>query len=229
LFAGSDSDSLIPPATVETLFEAIKAALPGVAQPGAAGETLARDRRVTRENSPQVRKKLHRIEPWLRTRQSHDPVGLEADLGFLIDCYDRRARDFHVRKSADLARLAGLFAAMSITPGEVQIILRAADRSAKTSEWPACAAGGELGPYVDSPRRVIGMRAKEKASTYAKWVGLMPVSPAGEGWSNTLAVMAVAARCQLGVDTAELDSAMEVNRPESAHQVARNHDQGRQH
>ena len=118
---------------------------------------------------------------------------------------------------------------MSITPGEVQMILRAADRNAETSELPACAAGGELGPYVDSPRRVIGVRAKEKATTYAKWVGLMPVSPAGEGWSNTLAVMAVAVRCQLGVDTAELGSAMEVNRPESAHQVARNHDQARQH
>ena len=199
----------IDPSLLESLFEAIKAALPRVAQPGAAGETLAREGRVTLEDGPQVRKTLDRIESWLRTRQSHDPVGLEADLGFLIDCYDRRDRDFHVRKSADLARLAGLFAAMSITPGEVQIILRAADRNAKTSQLPACAAGGELGPYVDSTRRVIGVRAKEKASTYAKWVGLMPVSPAGEGWSSTLAVMAVAARCQLTIEAAEQVSAME--------------------
>jgi integrase len=194
---------------LETLFEAIKAALPSVAQPGAAGERLAREGRVTLINGPQVRKTLQRIESWLLVRQSHDPVGLEADLEFLIDCYDRRDRDFHVRKSADLTRLAGLFASMSITPGEVQIILRAADRNAKTSELPACAAGGELGPYVDAPRRVIGVRAKEKASTYAKWVGLMPVSPAGEGWSNTLAMVAVAARCQLRIQAANQDSTVE--------------------
>jgi hypothetical protein len=194
---------------LETLLEAIKAALPSVAQPGAAGEKPAREGRVTLVNGPQVRRTLQRIESWLLARQSHDPVGLEADLEFLIDCYDRRDRDFHVRKSADLTRLAGLFASMSITPGEVQIILRAADRNAKTSELPACAAGGELGPYVDAPRRVIGVRAKEKASTYAKWVGLMPVSPAGEGWSNTLAMVAVAARCQLRIQAANQDSTVE--------------------
>lgn len=31
-----------------------------------------------------------------------------------------------------------------------------------------------------------------------------------EGWSNTLAVMAVAARCQLTIEAAEQDSATEI-------------------
>jgi integrase len=187
---------------LRALFEAFKQALPAVAQPGKAGTREAEAGRATVQHGLDIMALLTSAERYFASRASRDPVGLASDIAFLLDCYDRRDRDFHVRRSADLTRLVSLFEAMSIPPSYVQVILRSARRDEAPPPLPECAQAGELAGYAASPRKCVGVRSAEKAASYAKWVGLMPfspTSPGAEGWSSSLAIVAVLAKCQLEV------------------------------
>ena len=95
----------LEPQRVETLMTSLKHWLPEVAQPGKRATDDATKGLVALALSSETSMALQRAEAAARARARHDPVGLRSDLEFLIACYDRRDRDFHVRDADSLRRL----------------------------------------------------------------------------------------------------------------------------
>ena len=140
---------------------------------------------------------LQRAEAAARARARHDPVGLRSDLEFLIACYDRRDRDFHVRDADSLRRLVRAASALGIQPASTHLLVRALEPSSDEPRLPSWARAEDLGPFASCERRCIGVRSAAKAESYAKWLGLMPVTASLEGCGSAFATFAALAIASL--------------------------------
>jgi hypothetical protein len=122
-------------------------------------------------------------------------MALAADLEFLVSCYDRRDRDFHVREAESLHRLTTLLVSIGVKPSATQVVVRALhpDQAA----LPAFATAKALGPFSECERRPIGVRSAAKAASYAKWVGIMPITSSKESCSSVYALAAALGRVLL--------------------------------
>lgn len=180
----------LEPQRVEALMNSLRRWLPDVAQPGKRATDEAAKGLVTLALSSETSMAIQRAEATVRSRALHDPVGLRSDLEFLIACYDRRDRDFHVRDASSLQRLVRTASALCIQPGSTHLLVRVRDPSKDEPRLPSWARPGDLGPFGSCQTRCIGVRSKEKADSYAKWLGLMPVTASQEGCGSAFATFA---------------------------------------
>ncbi|MEJ7139195.1 hypothetical protein [Amphibiibacter pelophylacis] len=130
-------------------------------------------------------------------RASADAAQLQDDLRFLIGRYDRRDRDFHAAKPADLQRLFRLMAELGLDPSASQIITRAADPKEEGAHLTSRLPRKELGVFADCAVKCIKVRSLKKASSYRQWVGLMPFA-GSESCGHSLAVAMVVALVVVG-------------------------------
>jgi len=190
----------VPSAHLEQVMRGLKANLPRVAQPGERATREAQSGLVVLHLSAEGSALFSRAESWMRGRAMTDPVGLRSELEFVLQCYDRRDRDFHVKDAGDLKRLLTLLSGMGMTPTRARLVVRALTPEAgQTAPLPACATADALGAYAGCPVKVIGVRVAAKAASYAKWMGVMPVMQSGEGCSNVLATAAAIGLSQVAV------------------------------
>lgn len=175
---------------VEALMTSLKRWLPEVAQPGKRATEEATKGLVTLALSAETSMAVQRAEVAARTRALHDPAGLRSDLEFLIACYDRRDRDFHVRDSESLQRLVRAASALGFQSASTQLMVRALDASKEEPRLPSWTRTGDLGLFDSCQIRCVGVRSAAKADSYAKWLGLMPVTTAQEGCGSAFATFA---------------------------------------
>ena len=187
----------LEPQRVETLMTSLKHWLPEVAQPGKRATDDATKGLVALALSSETSMALQRAEAAARARARHDPVGLRSDLEFLIACYDRRDRDFHVRDADSLRRLVRAASALGIQPASTHLLVRALEPSSDEPRLPSWARAEDLGPFASCERRCIGVRSAAKAESYAKWLGLMPVTASLEGCGSAFATFAALAIASL--------------------------------
>ncbi|NJN00334.1 MAG: hypothetical protein HC793_01265 [Aquincola sp.] len=138
-----------------------------------------------------------RAERWMKAKAAVDPVGLRADLGFLLGTYDRRDRDFHVRDVHSLAKLTSLLAGMGLTAERAKLIVRTVNPNQPLAALPAWATRPTLGVFATSSVKHVGVRSVKKAESYAKWLGVMVVTEAEESCSSAYAAAAALGLSQL--------------------------------
>lgn len=180
---------------VETVMHGLRHWLPHVAQPGKRATREAQSGQVGLTLTTETTAMMTRAEAWMRSRAGHDPTALALDLEFLIGCYDRRDRDFHVREAESLQRLTTLLVSMGVKPSATQVVVRALHT--EQAALPAFATAKALGPFSECDRRPIGVRAAAKAASYAKWVGIMPITSSQESCASVYALAAALARVLL--------------------------------
>ncbi|MCB9610436.1 MAG: tyrosine-type recombinase/integrase [Polyangiaceae bacterium] len=183
---GLDTDRL------DTLMAGLKRWLPSVAQPGKQATNDAASGLISIALSRETAQYIQRAETAARARALVDPDGLKSDLEFLIACYDRRDRDFHVKEAASMKRLTALLTSFQLEPKLTDLVLRAANPKEPPPERPPGASITALGAFVSCTVRYVGVRSLAKASSYERWAGLMPVTAAGEGCGSAYAVFAAA-------------------------------------
>lgn len=188
--------------------------LPKVAQPGHRATQDAAAGRVGLVRSAEIHRALQQAEAGVVAGAMRDAAGQRAELEFLIGCYDRRDRDFHVKDARGLERLLGVLRNLGVRPEAAQWVVRstAKDRDGKVlPDWADQAAFGE---FANCPIRRIGVRSVAKADSYAKWLGLMPVTLAGESCGNAyagFAALALVALERVGQEPTEEPSSLHVD------------------
>ena len=180
---------------VETVMDGLRHWLPQVAQPGDRASREAQSGQVGLTLTTETSTIMTRAEAWMCARAGHDPTGLTSDLDFLIGCYDRRDRDFHVREAQSLHRLTTLLVGMGVKPSAAQVVVRALHP--EKAAPPPFATTQALGPFGACTLRPIGVRVAAKAASYAKWVGIMPVTRSGESCASVFALAAALGRVLL--------------------------------
>lgn len=180
----------LEPQRVESLMTSLKRWLPEVGQPGKRATEDANKGLVILALSSEISVAIQRAEIAARARAVHDPAGLRSEFEFLIACYDRRDRDFHVRDAESLKRLVRILLGLGIQPASTHLLVRVRDPSKDEPRLPSWARAEDLGPFGLCQTRCIGVRSKEKADSYAKWLGLMPVTTSQEGCGNAFATFA---------------------------------------
>jgi len=180
---------------VDTVMNGLRHWLPQVAQPGDRASREAQSGQVGLTLTTETTTMMTRAEAWMRSRAGHDPTALAADLQFLIGCYDRRDRDFHVREADSLHRLTTLLVGMGVKPSATQVVVRALHP--EQAALPAFATAKALGPFSKCDRRPIGVRSAAKATSYAKWVGIMPITSSKESCASVYALAAALGRVLL--------------------------------
>jgi hypothetical protein len=133
----------------------------------------------------------------MKSRAAVDPVGLRADLEFLLGAYDRRDRDFHVRDAHSLAKLTTLLVNLGLSPDRSKLIVRTVNPSQPVAGLPTCATKQALGVFTASPVKHIGVRSVKKAASYAKWLGIMAVTQSEGSCSSAYAAAAALGLSQL--------------------------------
>ena len=187
----------LAPERVQAIFTNLKTLLPQAAQPGERATRDAESGLVSLPLSAEVSAMFSRAESWMRSKAAVDPVGLQADLAFLLGTYDRRDRDFHVRDALSLARLTSLLASMGLTAERSKLIVRTVNPNQPPASLPTCATKQALGVFAASPLKHIGVRSVKKAESYAKWLGVMAVTEAGESCCSAYAAAAALGLSQL--------------------------------
>jgi len=183
----------LEPQRIETLMDSLQRWLPEVAQPGKRASDDAERGLVVLSLSSETSMAIQRAESAARALAMRDPVALRSDLEFLIRCYDRRDRDFHVRDSASLQRLVRVALALGMTPASTMLMVRSVDPSKAEPRLPSWVRTGELGSFHACQTRCVGVRSAAKADSYVKWLGLVPVTSSLEGCGNAFAGFAALA------------------------------------
>jgi hypothetical protein len=181
------------PQRIETLMESLQRWLPEVAQPGKRASDDAEKGLVVLSLSSETSMSIQRAEAAARALAMRDPMALRSDLEFLIRCYDRRDRDFHVRDSASLQRLVRVALALGMTPASTMLMVRSVDPSKAEPRLPSWVRTDELGSFHACQTRCVGVRSVAKADSYGKWLGLVPVTSSLEGCGNAFAGLAALA------------------------------------
>jgi hypothetical protein len=187
----------LAPDRVQAILANLKTFLPRAAQPGVRATRDAESGLVLLTLSSEASAMFARAERWMESRATVDPVGLRADLEFLLGAYDRRDRDFHVKDSQSLSKLTAILVNMGLVPAHARLIVRTVNPDQPPSTLPACATSQALGVFAGAPVRHIGVRSVKKAESYAKWLGVMAVTQAGESCSSTYAMAAALGLSQL--------------------------------
>lgn len=187
----------LAPERVQAIFTNLKTLLPRSAQPGERATREAESGAVSLPLSAEVSVMFARAERWMKSRAVVDPIGLRADLDRLLGAYDRRDRDFHVRDAHSLAQLTSCLASMGLTSERAKLIVRTVNPTQPPAALPACATKEALGVFAASPVKHIGVRSVKKAESYAKWLGVMVVTQAGESCSSAYASAAALGLSQL--------------------------------
>ncbi len=177
----------LDPQRIEALMGSLQRLLPEVAQPGKRATDEAAKGLVSLALSSETSISIQRAETAVRGRSQQDPVGLRSELEFLISCYDRRDRDFHVRDADSLRRLVRVASVLGIQPSSTHLLARALDPVKDAPKLPSWAQTEDLGPFATCQIRSTGVRSAAKADSYSKWLGLMPVTSAQEGCGNAFA------------------------------------------
>ena len=185
-------------ARVMSLLAGLQLWLPKVAQPGQRATQEAAAGRVSLVRTAETHRALLRAEAGVVAGATKDAAGQRAELEFLIGCYDRRDRDFHVKDAGSLKRLLMVLRHLDIKPEAAQWVVRSAAKDVEGNVFPDWADPATFGEFADCPIRRIGVRSAAKADSYAKWLGLMPVTLAGESCGNAYAGFAVLALVALG-------------------------------
>jgi hypothetical protein len=97
-----------------------------------------------------------------------------------------------VKDAVSLNRLTDLLASLQLDPKLTNLVLRTANPNEPPPGLLLCASSSALGPFPGCTLRHVGVRSLAKASSYARWIGLMPVTIGGEGCGNAYAVFAAA-------------------------------------
>jgi hypothetical protein len=136
----------LEPQRIETLMESLQRWLPEVAQPGKRASDDAEKGLVVLSLSSETSIAIQRAEAAARALATRDPMALRSDLEFLIRCYDRRDRDFHVRDSASLQRLVRVALALGMTPASTMLMVRSVDPSKAEPRLPSWVSTMTLPP-----------------------------------------------------------------------------------
>lgn len=187
----------LSPERVRTVFANFKTFLPRAAQPGERATREAESGLISLPLSAEASLMFARAERWMRSRAAVDPVGLRAELDFLLCTYDRRDRDFHVKDPQALSKLTSLLANLGLVADRAKLIVRTVNPGELPTALPACATKQALGTFASSPVKQVGVRSASKAASYAKWVGVMAVTQAGDGCSSVYAAVAALGLSQL--------------------------------
>lgn len=181
----------------ETRVLSIQAALrhwlPQVAQPGKRATEEAASGRAGLVASAEIHHALQRAEAGVVEGAMRDAAGQRAELEFLIERYDRRDRDFHVKEARGLERLLAVLRSLGVKPECAQWVVRASGEDRESKGLPDWAGQAALGEFATCPVRRVGVRSAAKADSYAKWLGLMPVTLAAESCGNAYAGFAALA------------------------------------
>jgi hypothetical protein len=183
----------LEPQRIQTLMESLQRWLPEVAQPGKRASDDAERGLVALSLSSETSMAIQRAEAAARALATRDPMALRSDLEFLISCYDRRDRDFHVRDPASLQRLVRVALALGMTPASTMLMVRSVDPSKAEPRLPSWVRTDELGSFHACQTRCVGVRSAAKADSYVKWLGLVPVTSSLEGCGNAFAGFAALA------------------------------------
>jgi hypothetical protein len=187
----------LPPERVRAIFANLKTLLPRAAQPGERATDKAETGKISLPLSTEASLQFSRAERWMRSRAAVDPVSLRADLDFLLQAYDRRDRDFHVKDSQALLRLTALLTKLALKPDCAKLIVRTVNSAEPPAALPACATEQALGPFATCNVKYIGVRSVKKAESYAKWLGIMAVTQSGENCSSVYAAVVALGMSQL--------------------------------
>jgi integrase len=187
----------LAPDRVQAIVTNLRALLPRAAQPGERATRDAESGLVSLPLSAEVSAMFARAERWMKSRAAVDPVGLRADLEFLLGAYDRRDRDFHVRDAHSLAKLTTLLVNLGLSPDRSKLIVRTVNPSQPVAGLPTCATKQALGVFTASPVKHIGVRSVKKAASYAKWLGIMAVTQSEGSCSSAYAAAAALGLSQL--------------------------------
>lgn len=175
---------------VTAMMASLKQWLPEVAQPGKRATEQAATGLASLALSSSTAGSIQRAEAAARQQAQRDPVGLRSDLAFLIKCYDRRDRDFHVKDAEDLRRLAQISLALGIQPANTVLMARTAGTPNEDPRLPSWVRAQDLGAFEKCQVRSVRVRSAAKAASYARWLGLMPVTSAQEGCGSSYALLA---------------------------------------
>lgn len=179
--------------SIEALMASLRRWLPEVAQPGKRASDDAEKGLVALSMSSETSLGIQRAEAMARALAARDPTVLRGDLEFLIRCYDRRDRDFHVRDADSLQRLVRVALALGMTPARTMLMVRSVDPSKAEPRLPSWVRAEELGSFNACQMRCVGVRSAAKADSYVKWLGLVPVTSSLEGCGNAYAGFAALA------------------------------------
>ena len=188
----------LPAEVVESIMAELRVRLPGVAQPGKRATESAQTGLASLTPGIEPKQLFLNGDTWMRRRAGSNPAALRSDLEFLVKCYDRRDRDFHVATAPDLKRLTSILSDMGVTPAHARLIMRGSKSAKAPVRLPTWTTSTSLGPFAACEIRKIGVRTETKAASYAKWVGIAPVMRSGEGCSNTIALSITLGLAQLG-------------------------------
>lgn len=167
---------------VETSLRILRESLVRAAPPGKAAGRAAADGHLTFKLSDEKHAMAQQAEAWMRARCDQDPAGLRDDLEFLLDRFERRDADFHAAKAPDLVRLAGIFSSMGICMEAMRLVVR---NATKTCVLPSWVEATDIGTYAGS--EITAIKAQSAAPSYARWIGLEPISTAKEGCGRVFA------------------------------------------
>lgn len=179
---------------------ALKHWLKLVAQPGSQATRSAEAGHVSPIGSLETSRSLWLAETRVFANAKRDAYLQREDLVFLIGCYDRRDRDFHVKDARGLKRLIGVLESLGISASDVHWVSRSSDRDKSSVKLPEWAEGLQLGAFAGCRVRQVGIRAASKAASYEQWLGLMPVT--SNGWSSSHAYAQFAVLCVVALDAA---------------------------
>ncbi len=187
----------LDPHRVAALMASLRRWLPEVAQPGHQATAAAARGLATLTLSPETSRLMQRAEANTCARGLRDPVGLSSDLEFAIRCYDRRDRDFHVRNAEGLQRLSQVALTLGMEPTSTALVARTSDPSNQDVRLPSWVRTEGLGIFAGCQVRAIRVRSAGKAASYARWLGLMPLTTAQEGCGSSYAVLAALVKAAL--------------------------------
>ena len=149
-------------------------------------------------------------------RASTDARALQSDLKLLIQAYDRRDKDFHVRRVEDVRRLVTVMEGVGVASQKMRLITRGEPEQGGFREMdislPDWVSEADLGPFVKCEVKRIKARNEKKEDSYRKHLGLMPLDATQESCGFALAQQAALGLAVLAASLGRTRS-LEASRP----------------